>query len=138
MNLDLSGKSDYMNFSRDIFIFSYLCGGINLTDIANLKQSNIQNNRLVYMRQKTGKKISISLSDKAKETIQKYADKCSNDYIFPFLNDNVHKTEIQRYRRRKKVLRNVNANLRTIAKMLNIDIDLTTYVARHTAFHSAA
>jgi site-specific recombinase XerD len=44
----------------------------------------------------------------------------------------VHKTEAQRYGRRKKVLRNVNANLKTIAKMLNIDIDLTTYVARHS------
>ena len=138
MNLDLSGKSEYLNFSRDIFIFSYLCGGINMTDIANLKQSNIQNNRLIYARQKTGKKISISLTDNAKVIIDKYADKCSNDYIFPFLNDNVHKTEAQRYRRRKKVLRNVNANLRTIAKMLNIETNLTSYVARHTAFHFAA
>ena len=59
-------------------------------------------------------------------------NKCSNDYIFPILNDTVHKTEAQRYRRRKKVLRNVNANLIAITKMLNIDIDLTTYVARHT------
>jgi len=132
MNLDLSGKSEYLNFSRDIFIFSYLCGGINMTDIANLKQSNIVKDRLIYSRQKTGKKISISLSDKAKEIIQKYTDKCSNDYIFPFLNDNVHKTEAQRYRRRKKVLRNVNANLRIIAKMLNIETNLTSYVARHS------
>jgi len=132
MNLDLSGRSEYMNFSRDIFIFSYLCGGINLTDIANLKQSNIQNSRLIYNRQKTGKKISISLSDNAKEIICKYAEKCSTDYIFPILNDNVHKTEAQRYRRRKKVLRNVNANLRTIAKMMSIETDLTTYVARHS------
>jgi site-specific recombinase XerD len=132
MNLDLSGKSEYLNFSRDVFIFSYLCSGINLTDIANLKQSNIQNNRLVYTRQKTGKRISIPLSDSSKQIILKYMNKCSDDYIFPILNNSVHKTEAQRYRRRKKVLRNVNANLRTIAKMLNIDIDLTTYVARHS------
>jgi site-specific recombinase XerD len=103
-----------------------------LPDIANLKQNNIVNERLVYSRQKTGKRISIPLSDSAKQIIQKYTDKCSTDYIFPILNDNMHKTEAQRYRRRKKVLRNVNANLRTIAKMLNIDIDLTTYVARHS------
>jgi len=35
MNLDLSAKSWYMNFSRDMFIFSYLCGGINMTDIVD-------------------------------------------------------------------------------------------------------
>ena len=33
MNLDLSCKSEYMNFSRDVFMFSYFCSGINLTDI---------------------------------------------------------------------------------------------------------
>jgi len=32
---DLSGEEYYCRFSRDIFVFSYLCGGINFTDIAN-------------------------------------------------------------------------------------------------------
>jgi len=131
INLDLSGKSEYMNFSRDIFIFSYMCCGINLTDIANLKQNNIVNNRIVFSRQKTGKRISIPLSENAKQIIQKYSDKCSTDYIFPFLNDSIHKTEAQRYRRRKKVLRNVNYCLKEIAKMIGID-SLTSYVARHS------
>jgi len=132
MNLDLSGKSEYMNFSRDLFMFSYFCSGINLTDIANLKQSNIVKDRLVYSRQKTGKRISIPLSDNARQIICKYADKCSDDYVFPILDNNIHKTEAQKYRRRKKVLRNVNANLRTIAKILNIETNLTSYVARHS------
>ena len=131
MNLDLSGKSEYMNFSRDMFIFSYLCSGINLTDIANLKQNNIVNDRLVYSRQKTGKRISIPLSESAKQIIRKYKDKCSTDYIFPFLDDNVHKTEAQKYRRRKKVLRNVNSCLKIIAKMIGIE-NITSYVARHS------
>jgi len=131
MNLDLSGKSEYMNFSRDIFIFSYMCCGINLTDIANLKQNNIVNNRIVFSRQKTGKRISIPLSESAKQIIEKYKDKCSTDYIFPFLNDTIHKTEAQKYRRRKKVLRNVNYCLKMIAKMIGID-SLTSYVARHS------
>ena len=131
MNLDLSNKSEYMNFSRDIFIFSYMCCGINLTDIANLKQNNIVNNRIVFSRQKTGKKISIPLSDSAKQIIQKYSDKCSTNYIFPFLDDNIHKTEAQKYRRRKKVLRNVNSCLKMIAKMIGIE-NLTSYVARHS------
>ena len=131
MNLDLSGKSDYMNFSRDLFMFSYFCSGINLTDIANLKQSNIVNDRLVYSRQKTGKRISIPLSDNAKQIIHKYMDKCSDDYVFPILNNNIHKTEAQKYRRRKKVLRNVNACLKKIAKMIGIE-NLTSYVARHS------
>ena len=58
-----------------------------MSDIANLKQSNIVNDRLVYSRQKTGKRISIPLSDNAKQIIHKYMDKCSGDYVFPILND---------------------------------------------------
>jgi len=131
MNLDLSGKCEYMNFSRDVFMFSYLCSGINMSDIANLKQSNIVNDRLVYSRQKTGKRISIPLSDNAKQIIHKYMDKCSDDYLFPILNNSVHKTEKQKYERRKKVLRHVNDCLKKIAKIIGIE-KITSYVARHS------
>ena len=39
------GQKKYVELSKDIFIFSYLCGGINFTDIANLTQENIVNGR---------------------------------------------------------------------------------------------
>lgn len=45
-------KSEYKELSKDIFIFSYLCGGINFTDIANLTKGNIVNGRIQYIRQK--------------------------------------------------------------------------------------
>lgn len=35
------GKRQYIQLSKDIFVFSYLCGGINFTDIANLTKANI-------------------------------------------------------------------------------------------------
>lgn len=47
-------------------MFSYLCGGINFTDIANLTKANIiEGKRLHYIRQKTGKLIKIGLSEEA-------------------------------------------------------------------------
>ena len=52
-----AGQRQYMELSKDIFIFSYLCGGINFTDIANLTKDNIINGRIHYTRQKTGKAI---------------------------------------------------------------------------------
>jgi len=42
-------------FARDIFVFSYLCGGINFVDIAHLKVENVVENRLSYIRHKTHK-----------------------------------------------------------------------------------
>ena len=132
MNLDLSAESWYMNFSRDVFIFSYLCSGINMTDVGNLKSTNIVKNRLVYTRDKTGKRINIPLSEKAISLIDKYKPNSFTDYLFPILNDNTHKTPEQKYNRKKKVLRHINYNLGKISEIIGIEINLTSYVARHS------
>ena len=62
-----------MELSKDIFVFSYLCGGINFTDIANLTNENIQNGRLHYIRQKTKKQIKIGIPQEAMLIIEKYS-----------------------------------------------------------------
>ena len=67
------GKQQYMELSKDIFVFSYLCGGINFTDIANLTNENIQNGRLHYIRQKTKKLIKIGIPQEAMQIIEKYS-----------------------------------------------------------------
>ena len=123
MNLDLSGKNWYMSFSRDIFIFSYLCGGINFTDIASLKTTNIVENKLIYTRLKTRQRVVIPLSDKSLAIILKYES--NSIYLFPIL-DGSHQTDIQIYNRKKKVLRKINSNLKKLSE------GLTTYVARHS------
>ena len=46
------GKQQYMELSKDIFVFSYLCGGINFTDIANLTKENIQNGQITLYSSK--------------------------------------------------------------------------------------
>ncbi len=134
MRLNLSDKPQYTRFSRDIFIFSYLCAGINFTDIANLQPSNIADNRLQYTRQKTSKKINISLSDKAIEIITQYANNTGNkNYIFPILDNKKHISATQKQNRIHKVLGHINKHLKTIAESANVEnISLTTYVARHS------
>jgi hypothetical protein len=62
MNLDLKGEKNSLRFARDIFVFSYLCGGMSFSDIANLTEDNVINGRIEYQRQKTWKRISIHLS----------------------------------------------------------------------------
>jgi site-specific recombinase XerD len=134
MTVDLSKELFYTQFSRDIFIFSYLCGGINFADIASLKLGSLIDGKLMYIRKKTKKKISTPLSDEALQIIQKYAtDKTKpSDYIFPILDDKVHKTEIQKHNRIHKIIGKVNPALKKIAKLAGINANLTTYVARHS------
>jgi site-specific recombinase XerD len=134
MEVDLSKELFYTQFSRDLFMFSYLCGGINFTDIASLKLANLIDNKLMYIRKKTKKKISTPLSDEAFQIIKKYAaDKTKpSDYVFPILDDAVHKTEVQKTNRIHKVIGKVNPSLKKVAKLAGINANLTTYVARHS------
>ena len=134
INADLSEQKEYVKLSRDLFIFSYLCGGINYSDMAGLKYENIESGQLIYNRKKTGKKIILPLNTEALNIVKNYMteDRVSVDYIFPILDKNTHKTEQQRFNRLHKVMGKVNPALKKIAKLAKIDTNLTTYVARHS------
>ena len=126
------GKQQYVQLSKDIFIFSYLCGGINFTDIANLTKDNIiEGKRLHHIRQKTGKLIKLGLSEEALKIIKRYAVE-SKGYLFPILNAQLHKTPLQKQNRIHKMLGKVNKNLKLLAAQLGVEANLTTYVARHS------
>lgn len=126
------GKQQYVQLSKDIFIFSYLCGGINFTDIANLTKDNIiEGKRLHYIRQKTGKLIKLGLSEETLKIIKRYAVE-SKGYLFPILNAQLHKTPLQKQNRIHKMLGKVNKNLKLLAAQLGVEANLTTYVARHS------
>jgi integrase len=80
-------------FCRDIWIFSYLCNGMNLKDISCLRQSSIKGNMLYFKREKTKKSnrtekiISVPLTTKAIEIIEKWGNiKGTYDaLLFPIL-----------------------------------------------------
>ena len=124
----------YLELAKDLFMFSYLSAGINFTDMAKLTYGNILNGRISYYRQKTKKLITFQLQPMATEIVEKYSKKNArpNDYIFPILDRKVHKTDIQMRDRIHKSLRATNNALRKIGEKLELPIDLTTYVARHS------
>lgn len=51
--------------------------------------------------------------------------------LFPILSS-FHKTDVQKANRIHKVISNVNKRLKEIGEALNLNIDLTTYIARHS------
>ena len=127
-------RSPYLELGRDLFIFSYLSCGINLTDMARIRYSDIFNGRLEYHRKKTKKLISCKLQEPALKIIEKYRKKnaTSADYIFPILDRKVHKTETQIRDKVRKANKATNKALHKIESKLGLPIDLTTYVARHS------
>ena len=128
--IEYKTKNKLVQFAIDIFTFSYIMGGINFIDIANLTTDNIMDNRLVYIRHKTKKLIQLPLQGKAIELIELYHDD-NNLHLFPILMA-YHKTEQQKHNRIHKIIVNVNMRLKRIGKELGIPVTLTTYVARHS------
>ena len=128
--LNYQGQTPLECLAIDLFTFSYLAAGLNFGDIARLTKDNILENRLIYIRKKTQKQIKVSLQEQAIKLIQKYSMP-DNPYLFPILS-NFHKTEQQKVNRIHKIIAKVNKSLKEIGERLNIPIDLTTYVARHS------
>jgi integrase len=119
--------------ARNYFLFSYYSRGINFIDMANLKWSNIANNRLIYERKKTKELLSIGLLDPAKlilDYYEKFKEKESG-FIFPILSDK-YNTAKSIDNRIDKMLKIVNSNLKIIGSQAGIKEKLTTYVARHS------
>ena len=127
-------NSPYTEMTRDIFLFSYFSAGINFKDIAMLRYSDIKNDRIYYRRHKTGKEITFGLLPQSRAIIAKYGNpnRSENDYIFPILNCQIHKTKLQINDRIHKVLGHINRELKIWSKHIGLNTNLTTYVARHT------
>lgn len=133
VNADCTHEKPVCRLAHDLFVFSYLCGGISFVDIANLTSESIAEGRLIYHRQKTHGAINIPFSKQAKAIAEKYAAYCEQaGYLFPILDKRRHVTPQQKMNRVHKVCRQVNVALQDFAKRQGIKATVTTYVARHS------
>ncbi len=124
----------FLQLAKDLFLFSYLSCGINLTDILHIRDADIVDGRLIIKRQKTGKLLSLQLQPAALDILNKYRQPNAHpqDYIFPVLRRSVHVTVQQQYGRVQRTNKRINRYLKLIGEHLNLPITLTTYVARHS------
>ncbi len=114
----------FLQLAKDLFLFSYLSCGINLTDILHIRHADIVDGRLVINRQKTG---TLAIIDKYSQP-----NAHPQDYIFPVLRRSVHVTAQQQYGRVQRTNKRINRYLKLIGEHLHLPITLTTYVARHS------
>lgn len=130
VNYDTSHSRLYKRLAVDMFVFSYLMGGINFVDMCMLTKDNIEDGRLIYVRKKTKKLIKLPLQERAIQIIDTYSD-CKRKYLFPVLGDKA-RTLIQTKDRIYDVLSNINRHLKKIGEEYGFELKITTYVARHT------
>ena len=119
--------------SRNFFLFSYYCAGMNFIDVSMLEWSNITSSfALEYERSKTGTKFHIKLLPPALAILDYYRPLRLENHVFPYLDKLKHNSPLSIDNRLNKCIQQVNQDLKEIAKMANIEAKLTTYVARHT------
>jgi len=125
--------------ARDLWIFSYLCNGINMKDIARLKFKNIDFDSIVFVRAKTERKqrsnqktILVPLTTEIEEIINRSGNnKQSNEqFVFPILCEGLSpERERAIIQQATKI---TNKYIKRIAAELGIKNKVTTYTARHS------
>ena len=121
---------EYQERYRDLFMLSFYLIGINSVDLLHLTADNIQGDRLIYKRRKTGRNYSLKLEKEAILLIEKYR---GAQYLLNFLDTASYESMISR----------INKNLKELGETTIINSRgkkikatqykfLSTYFARHT------
>lgn len=71
---------------RDMFMFGFYCGGMELVDVANLTIANVKNGLLRYHRRLKGQERVVTLGEHAKNIIKRY-NREGQHYLFPLLEE---------------------------------------------------
>ncbi|WP_285820628.1 site-specific integrase [Bacteroides acidifaciens] len=124
--LDLS-LNPSLDYARDMFLMSFYLRGMSFIDMAFLKKSDLKNGYITYRRRKTGQQLIIKWTKEMQMILDKYPENAT-DYILPIIR-NPGTNERCTYR---NMGYNINHNLKKIAQMVNVQIPLTLYVARHS------
>ena len=114
--------------ARNYFLASYMMYGMNFTDMAFLKKTDIKNGRIVYRRRKTAKLYDVKISDSLNTLLSHY-DNADSEYVFPIIKRD---TPILQSKDILWARKRYNTKLKDIATECGIDQNLTSYVSRHS------
>lgn len=134
--LAYNAKTKVEDFAKSMFMFSYLCSGMNMADIFNLKNSNIIDNKITFVRQKTKgkgkvKTLSITITPEIQAIIDKHKIQSLNsDYIFKVYTESM--SDEDKHKAKDIAISAINRSLKGIAKKIGLPTTISTYFARHS------
>ncbi len=123
-------------FTRDMFAFSFLAGGINLADICYMKWDNIHGDRVHFVRKKTkhtrrktNRELSFKLDPLMLEIIKEWGtNPMENEFLFPVLNNSM--SEARKYRVQRTAQTVWSRRLKRIAAKVGVK-EISFNMARH-------
>lgn len=118
--------------ARNIFLFSYYTKGQRFETCLTCKKEYISNGRIHFRTNKGQKYISVKIHPRLKKIIDHYK---KGVYLFPYLTE-VPETKKEYISRIGTWNAMINAELKTVAALCGIKINLSMHIARHSfAFH---
>lgn len=119
------GLNKVESLPRDMYVFSYYCGGIRFGDMCRLKESNIRDGRLQYtmnkgIRNSEPSRINIPLHPVAKAIFKKYKHRFPVGVDWARPEDSINN--------RNSIM---NGTLRRVCRMAGIP-EVTFHTARHS------
>jgi integrase len=132
-------ENTWEEYAKDMWILSLLCQGMNMKDIANLRFKNIQDDKIIFTREKTKRTkkaiqtpIVVYMDDEATATINRWGNvnTSPNQFVFPIYSDD--NTPLKNLRNVEQQIKMINKYMRKIAATLEIKQDVTFYAARHS------
>lgn len=124
---DLSDNAS-LGFARDMFMLSFYLRGMSYYDMAQLRKSNIRNGAIEYMKKDEEELLRIELEPMIEQIIDRYTLRTiGTDYLLPIVTG----TERESINFNSAV-RLINLRLKKIARIIKLDVPLTSAVARHS------
>ncbi|NIG52514.1 site-specific integrase [Chitinophaga sp. Cy-1792] len=128
-----------MEKAKDFWIFSYLCNGINVMDIALLKHKNAHPSYITFLREKT-KRTTKGSPVNIVATRNTYIDgiiaKWGQAYTHPegyiFNIAEIGDDSVTIRKKVKQFTKNTNKWMKKMGEELGFEMPVTTYVARHS------
>ena len=119
---------------RNVWLFSFYFAGMRVSDVLNIKWSDLRDNRLTYQMNKNSKRLSLKIPDKVYPILKAYAPqkRHSDDFIFPELKKANLNNPKDIMAKIKTATKKFNAYLANIADKAEINKKLTMHIARHS------
>ncbi|AVR46480.1 recombinase [Christiangramia fulva] len=129
-----TGLNEANRHTLNVWLLSFYFAGVRITDIIQLKWTDLKDGRLYYRMKKNDKLVSLQIPIKAQEILESYKKVRSeeSELVFPELRGVDLTDDILVRIRIKTITRNFNRQLGRIAKQLEIDKKLTMHIARHS------
>jgi len=122
-----------VNDARNLFLFSYYCKGARFEMCVTRKKADIQEGRIHFVTNKAIRHMSVKIHSRLQRIIDYYKN-VPGEYILPYYRPvNNKKAHVELI---GSLNATVNKNLKIVAVLAGIKINLTVHIARHSfAFH---